>query len=145
MLRRTFLGTLAAVPLVGLPLRAIGRALPYETSSFTIRFGGEDDAPDIVIALYSDESVRCWLGTKELTQPVMFLPIQKRQQWSFVGSDGEWSVDLQLRRQDFETIDLDRIVMWMGVGVDPRAGLEHDPVAKDYGIGCWGDFNETQD
>lgn len=140
MLRRTFLGTLAAIPIIGLPLRAIGRAVPYETSRLTIQWQ-DQDAPEVTLAMYSDESVRCWLGTKELTQPVRILPIQKCQQWSFVGSDGEWSVDLLCRRQDADTIDLERIMMWKGVGFDPHFGLDQHPLSKDYGIGYWIDLN----
>ena len=77
MLRRTFLGTLAAMPIIGLPLRAIGRAVPYETSRLIVQWQ-DQDAPEVTLVTYSDESVRCWLGTTELTNPVMIQGLRHR-------------------------------------------------------------------
>lgn len=144
MLRRTFLGTLAALPIVGVPFRAIGLAVSFETCRFTIRWESEPDAPDIVIALYSDESVRCWLGATAFGQAVIMPALQKQQKrWSFSGSDGEWNVYLTCRCQDAYTIDVERITLWNGGDYDPHFGLAQQPLPKDYGIGYWIDLDDS--
>ena len=170
MLRRTFLGTLAALPIVGVPFRAIGLAVSFETCRFTIRWESEPDAPDIVIALYSDESVRCWLGDTELSTVPGHSAGATGRSRRFTGYHGSWGVELALRGVARDRIDIAWYMLWRAVsevdgdGVaacptfstqrirprqtettdyDPHFGLAQPPLPKDYGIGYWIDLDDS--
>ena len=125
MLRRTFLGTLAAIPIIGLPLRAIGRSVAFETSRFTIRWEGEHDAPDIVIVLYSDESERCWLGETELSTASGHSAGETHRRRHFTGYHGSWGCELAFRRRADDAIDIEWYMLWRAVD-----GVDGDGVAK---------------